>query len=70
MLETATALPFQTVELRYVDRAVMVSGGEELGFKKGDILSFDPTYLEKYNLFGKEYYLIKKRRIQGKWHVQ
>ncbi len=69
MLETATALPFQSVELRYVDRAVLVSGMQEEGFKKGDIISFEPGYCEKYELWGKNYYLIKKRRVQGKWQV-
>jgi hypothetical protein len=41
-----------------------------MGFRKGDILSFEPQYVEKYELWGKKYMLIKKRRIQGKWHIQ
>lgn len=69
-LETGTALPYQDVKMRYIDRARLVSGGEELGFKKGDIIGFEPNYCEKYQMWGKEYFLIKKRRVQGIWSTE
>ena len=60
-------IPFQDVKMRYYDRAKVVSGGEDIGIKKGDIISFESKYVEKYTLFGKDYFIIKKRRVNGKW---
>jgi hypothetical protein len=68
-LQEGIALPFHDVKMRYIDRGKMVSGGEDMGFKKGDILSFEPQYCEKYDLWGKKYMLIKKRRVQGIWSL-
>lgn len=63
-------LPDKDVKVRLYDRAEIVSGGEDLGFKKGDIVSFDERYCEKYTLWGEEYALIKKHRIEGYWVEQ
>jgi co-chaperonin GroES (HSP10) len=36
-----------------------------LGIKKGDIVFFDRLCVEKYNFFGKNYLIIKEKRIHG-----
>lgn len=61
-------LPESSIQARLYDRATLVSGGEDKGLKKGDVVSFDPQYVEKYNLWGKEYFLIKKHRVNGTWN--
>jgi hypothetical protein len=54
------------IKIRFYDRAVVISGeGED--WKKGDVVGFEEKYVEKYNLWGKDYFLIKKKRIHGKW---
>lgn len=60
-------LPYQTVKIRYMDRGKVVSGGERIGVKKGDIVSFNEQYKEPYDLWGKKYYLIKEKRVNGLW---
>jgi len=67
-LETATLLPYQDVKMEYIDRAKLISGGTEMGFREGDIVSFDSRYGEKYSLWGNNYLLIKKKRLQGRWN--
>lgn len=60
-------LPYQTVKIRYMDRGKVVSGGERIGVKKGDIVSFNEQYKEPYDLWGKKYFLIKEKRVNGVW---
>lgn len=60
-------LPEKEVAVRLYDRAKVLSGGEDMGFKKGDIVSFNEKYCERYTLWGKEYALIKKHRVEGVW---
>lgn len=60
-------MPYRDVRIRYMDRGKIVSGGEELGFKKGDVVSFDERYLEKYSFWNKNYFLIKSHRVNGIW---
>lgn len=59
----------QSIMTRYVDRATVVSGGAELGINKDDIISFEEKYINKYTLFGEEYFLIKDTRVNGKWQT-
>lgn len=61
-------LPAFSVVARLYDRATVVSGAEELGIRKGDVISFDGNYAEKYDILGKKYFIIKKKRIQGIWN--
>jgi len=60
-------LPDNMVKARFYDRAEVYSGGEDLGLKKGDVVSFEEKYLEKYNFEEQAFFLIKKRRINGLW---
>jgi co-chaperonin GroES (HSP10) len=60
-------IPMSAMKVRWQDRAKVVSGCRKLGLKKGDIIGFDPKYLEKYDIKGKEYYIIKQRRVDGIW---
>lgn len=58
----------QTVKLRYQDRGKILSGGKSKGLKKEDVISFDPTHLERYEFWGKNYYLINENLVLGKWN--
>lgn len=62
-------LPDSTVSARLYDRGVVVSGGGKLGLNEGDVVSFDPQYCEKYELWGKQYFMVKERRAVGLWEV-
>lgn len=66
-LMNGTPLPYQNVKLRYYDRGKVVSGGESLGIKEGQIVSFEEQYMEKYFFWNKEYFLIKQNRVNGVW---
>lgn len=56
------------VQIRYQDRARVISGGKDKGTKKDDIISFDPRHLEKYTFWNKDYYLINENLVTGKWN--
>lgn len=56
------------VKIRYTDRARVLSGGKEKGIKKDDTISFDPKILERYEFFGKPYYLVNQDFVLGKWN--
>jgi hypothetical protein len=58
-------LPYQDVKLRHKDRAKVLCGGEKLGLEKGDVIGF--KFSEMYELWGKNYYLVKEKRVLGKW---
>ena len=60
-------LPDTKVAMRLYDRAIVVSGGEDIGVRPGEIISFNERYVERYKLWGKEYGLIKKSRVEGLW---
>lgn len=62
-----TGLP-QKVVIRKQDRGRIISGGSDMGLKKDQIINFDPRHAEKYKFFGKDYLLIKKKLILGKWN--
>lgn len=55
------------VKLRLYDRAKMLHDFEPLELKKGDTVGFDQTYVEKYELNGKQLFLIKPKRLTGVW---
>lgn len=63
-------LPDTKVEIRLTDRAEVISGGEEMGIKEGDVISFNERYMETYELWGNKYALIKKSRVEGKWQTE
>lgn len=56
------------IMVRRQDRAMAITGGKNKGIKKGDVLSFNPSFVEKYTFENKEYYLIKENYVNGKWH--
>jgi co-chaperonin GroES (HSP10) len=62
--------PDSAVAMRLYDRARLVAGGESMGFEQGDVVSFEEKYAELYELFGKKYFLIRERRINGRWEVE
>jgi hypothetical protein len=65
--QSGIMLPESMVQMRHYDRGEVLDGGEDLGFNNGDIISFEEKYMEKYSLWGKTYFLIRKRRVIGSW---
>jgi len=61
------ALPQGSIQARWQDRFRAITGVRKIGLQKGDIVGYDPKYLEKYTLDKKEYYLIKHRRVDILW---
>ena len=60
-------IPKSSVSARLQDRARVLSAPEETGLKKGQVVGFEPKYLEKYEFGDKQYYLIKSYRALGVW---
>lgn len=60
-------IPDSAIKIRYYDRGKVQSGGENIGVKRGNTISFEDRYCEKYELFGQEYFLIKEKRVHGQW---
>lgn len=58
-------MPQTSIKARLTDRATLISGGEDIGYKKGDIVSYDERFLEKYTFDKEDYYLIHKDRLDG-----
>jgi hypothetical protein len=55
------------VKIRHQDRLSALTGGEEKGIKKRDIVSFPNGLVEKYEFWGRQYYIISERLINGRW---
>jgi len=60
-------IPETAIQIRYYDRATLLDGGKSKGLKKGEVVSFDERYCEKYTIFNKDYFLIKEKRVVGQW---
>lgn len=58
----------ESVKIRRQDRATVLSGGKRMNLKKGDVISFNQSHVEKYRFNNLEYYLINERVVQGKWN--
>lgn len=58
---------YNAVKFRRQDRALVQTGGKSKGIKRGDIVSFNPKYLEKYEFDNKQYYLIREDFVLGTW---
>lgn len=57
----------QSKEKAYIDRGKAIHDDKITGVKKGDTVSFDSRYGAKYNLWGNDYYFIKRDFVNGKW---
>jgi co-chaperonin GroES (HSP10) len=55
------------VKIRLYDRGRAMHDDEPLGIKKGDIVSFDQRYVEKYQVQDKDIFLLKRTRADGIW---
>jgi len=55
------------IKVRFQDRAKVLTGGNDKGFKRTTIVSFDPRYLERYSFYNKDYYIINQNRVLGTW---
>lgn len=66
-VQSGIHIPASSVKIRYYDRAKVISGGSEIGIKEGDIVGFHHNFVEKYEFWGKQYFVIKTKRINGIW---
>lgn len=69
-IQNGTIEPPFTVVGMYTDRGRIISGGENIGLKKGDIIGFEPKFCEKYTLWNLECYLIKDDRVDLIWQPE
>ncbi len=60
-------IPAKEVKLRQYDRATVICDADDIEVKKGEVVSVDGKYFEKYQMWGAEYFLIKKNRVLGKY---
>lgn len=60
-------IPKSSIKATLSDRAEVVSGGKEMGIKEGDTVGFRGEFLQKYDIFGKEYYIIEKKWCHCLW---
>ena len=60
-------IPESFVEATVSDRAIVFSGGEDLGLNVGDEVGYDNRYIQKYSFDGVEYIILEKERIFGIW---
>lgn len=56
------------VKIRRQDRATVLTGGKSKGLKKGQVVSFYPNHVERYEFWGRQYYMINQNFILGKWN--
>ena len=63
--EMMIKVPESSVFTRYYDRGELIHYDKETKIKKGQIVGFEPKYVERYDIDGKEHFLIRRRRILG-----
>lgn len=57
----------ESASIRYQDRGKIISGHTNIkGLKRGDKVMFPERFVEKYELWGSEYYLINKNFVHSK----
>jgi len=66
-LENGLSLPPMSILATAADRGVTIEDYPELNIKKGEIVGFEPRFVNKYDLWGEEYWLIHKRNVLGTW---
>lgn len=65
-LAAGIVLPKNYAIARYTDRGKVIGVREGFGVKKGDKIAIDGRFIEKYELWGKNYFLIQEKRVLGK----
>ena len=53
--------------MEYPNMGMMINDCPKMGLQKGDIVSFEEKYAERYKLWGEKYLLLKENRIFGKY---
>jgi co-chaperonin GroES (HSP10) len=66
-LSAGIHIPDSAIKLRFYDRGRLIHNVPEMGLKAGEVIGFNQQYVEKYDLDGQPYFLIKKVRIDNKW---
>lgn len=66
--ETVTVCGLEQVKQRNNDTGIVkaVPPNISLSCNMGDVVCFEPRYVQKYNIFGKEHYIIPSRRVLAK----
>lgn len=63
--EMGIKIPQSTLVAQYFDRAELTHYDKPTKLSKGDIVVFDPKFVEQYTVDGIPYYLLRRRRILG-----
>jgi hypothetical protein len=57
--------PDSSLSARYYDRGLLTHYDKKTKLSKGEIVAFNPTFVEQYESNGKPFFLIKRKRIIG-----
>lgn len=68
LAEAGIIQPKSTISATVIGEGNVESCPAGFGVKKGDKISFEDQYKQKYTFFGREYYLIDINRIEGIWN--
>jgi len=63
--EMGIKIPQSMLMAQYFDRAELSHYDKETKLAKGDVVAFDPKFVEQYTVDGIPYYLLRRRRILG-----
>lgn len=63
--EMKIKIPDSAVYTEYMDRAELQYFDKPTGFKKGEIIKYDPKFVENYTVDGEKYLLLRRRRCLG-----
>jgi hypothetical protein len=67
LAQNGIEVPDSAVSARFQDRGQVVSAPEGSPYQVGEIVGFEPKYCEKYTILDKPYFLIRERRVLGKY---
>lgn len=63
--EMGIKIPSSSLYAQYFDRAELNHYDKETKLSKGDVVAFQPNFVEQYTVDGIPYYLLRRRRILG-----
>ena len=72
VMQNGIVLPQNTkeIKIRLGDKGRITHDFLPLELKKGDVVGFEPKFVEKYEISGKQYFLLKPKRANTKWQTE
>lgn len=65
--EMKIKIPDSAVYTEHRDKSELQYFDKETGYQKGEIIGYEPKYVESYTVNGEKYQLLRKRRILGSY---